>query len=558
MKGIFLFRVKALFILVAAFALLQCQNGDDEIGDITSQEQIDNSSLIGTSFQRITISKDEFLQNTKAALQISKHFDSDDPQRDKNPSDRSVESNGLVILDDEILYIGNEEDHTYTFSAQSEESESLLNVTLALQEDGSYEANLLIYDITQEELDTYNSGGFVDLSSKAFYTPLDLDSEIISILTNRSFFETVQPTCSYWQNCNGIDCDIYTDKSDCEAIYGEGGCTELITRNCPEPATDQIGNGSTDTTGGGNGTSDTTNNNDNNTNGNGTAGDETNNNTGGGGNGAGSGSTTTNDNTTNEINRINLYIEPDLSNDQIDFVLNNIAVGTVLDEYLRSEGGNPDNSVWVSDVVNMAMEEGIEDFNANDYPGQDEGLPFEWWLDSDFISNSDFFELPAEELDAPAEDLTPREIVLFAIFRSAAILHLENANTASNTTRSLAENGTFNQTLPKALLNGRGDAFRHAYWNALGTAEFGAGIMKLFADAHEEGETGLPVDMDLNNNEQGRDIAVENGYDFSTQDGTISNSTLQAVINGDLGYIDPTDQLGRPINGVSQIIPTNQ
>jgi len=77
MKGIFLFRVKALFILVAAFALLQCQNGDDEIGDITSQEQIDNSSLIGTSFQRITISKDEFLQNTKAALQISKHFDSD-------------------------------------------------------------------------------------------------------------------------------------------------------------------------------------------------------------------------------------------------------------------------------------------------------------------------------------------------------------------------------------------------------------------------------------------------------------------------------------------------
>lgn len=33
--------------------------------------------------------------------------------------------------------------------------------------------------------------------------------------------------------------------------------------------------------------------------------------------------------------------------------------------------------------------------------------------------------------------------------------------------------------------DGRADAFRHAYWNALGTAEFGSNITQIFTDAHE-------------------------------------------------------------------------
>ena len=179
------------------------------------------------------------------------------------------------------------------------EIESLLNVTLALQEDGNYEANLLIYDITQEELEVYRNGEFIDLSSKAFYMPLDLENEIIDFLTNRSFSIRARETCSYWQNCNGTDCDIYENKTGCEDIYGEGGCSELIV-SCPKPATGEIGNGSTEETGGG-GNTNTTNNNDNSTNGNGTSGDETKNSTGGGSStGNGSETTTTNDNTTND------------------------------------------------------------------------------------------------------------------------------------------------------------------------------------------------------------------------------------------------------------------
>ena len=35
------------------------------------------------------------------------------------------------------------------------------------------------------------------------------------------------------------------------------------------------------------------------------------------------------------------------------------------------------------------------------------------------------------------------------------------------------------------MRDGRADAFRHAYWNALGTAEFGSNITQIFTDAHE-------------------------------------------------------------------------
>lgn len=62
------------------------------------------------------------------------------------------------------------------------------------------------------------------------------------------------------------------------------------------------------------------------------------------------------------------------------------------------------------------------------------------------------------------------------------------------------------------LHNGRGDAFRHCYWNALMAKHEGDALAKEFADAHEE-NTDQPADekkMDLHNNSVGRDIAAKN------------------------------------------------
>jgi len=52
------------------------------------------------------------------------------------------------------------------------------------------------------------------------------------------------------------------------------------------------------------------------------------------------------------------------------------------------------------------------------------------------------------------------------------------------------------------------NAFRHAYWNAIGTFDIGAKRTKAFTDAHEAGYSGPSTDMDFYNNDKGREIAL--------------------------------------------------
>ncbi|MBX7170037.1 MAG: hypothetical protein K1X72_03695 [Pyrinomonadaceae bacterium] len=83
---------------------------------------------------------------------------------------------------------------------------------------------------------------------------------------------------------------------------------------------------------------------------------------------------------------------------------------------------------------------------------------------------------------------------------------------------------TFKEDAAKALLeaqnrfpketlhNGQGDAFRHAYWNALMVKHENYALAKEFADAHETapGQPAAEMDMDLYNNREGRLIAYNN------------------------------------------------
>lgn len=55
--------------------------------------------------------------------------------------------------------------------------------------------------------------------------------------------------------------------------------------------------------------------------------------------------------------------------------------------------------------------------------------------------------------------------------------------------------------------DGRQDAFRHSYWNAVMTAEIDETWATQFANAHEAGEpNNLPTQMDYHNNQVGRNI----------------------------------------------------
>ena len=114
--------------------------------------------------------------------------------------------------------------------------------------------------------------------------------------------------------------------------------------------------------------------------------------------------------------------------------------------------------------------------------------------------------------------VTSAEITLVAAYPAQALI-------AYNASQE-AENIVPNFYSGRPWLN-NGDALRHAYWNALmerriskdvlintGTPDFPVyttiqvDFAKEFADAHEYGQTGIDTEMDLRNNELGRNDAV--------------------------------------------------
>ncbi|MCP3142459.1 DUF6973 domain-containing protein [Pyxidicoccus xibeiensis] len=90
--------------------------------------------------------------------------------------------------------------------------------------------------------------------------------------------------------------------------------------------------------------------------------------------------------------------------------------------------------------------------------------------------------------------------------------------------------------------DGHRDAFRHAYWNALMTREFGAEWTQQFATAHE----GLPGNyadreaMDLYNNQVGREIALANPNASPEELATL---VQQAVTDGRMVVLDDKSNL---------------
>lgn len=142
------------------------------------------------------------------------------------------------------------------------------------------------------------------------------------------------------------------------------------------------------------------------------------------------------------------------------------------------------------------------------------------------------------------KNATKEELLLVAKYPTQSVKIFNNSSTASNTASSLYKAET--------LYLGNGDAFRHAYWNALNLKSVGADIAKAFANAHEsETPEGNDKTMDLRNNTVGRNI----GRIYSnSSNATIKNKVIEAVNQGRLyrlynnnikGKLITTDSSGR-------------
>jgi hypothetical protein len=90
--------------------------------------------------------------------------------------------------------------------------------------------------------------------------------------------------------------------------------------------------------------------------------------------------------------------------------------------------------------------------------------------------------------------------------------------------------------------DGHNDAFRHAYWNARLTKEFGETWTKQFTTAHEGNNPGTSTReaMDLYNNEVGRQIARDHP---NASNAELADHVKQALDDGKLVVIDRSGHL---------------
>ena len=147
--------------------------------------------------------------------------------------------------------------------------------------------------------------------------------------------------------------------------------------------------------------------------------------------------------------------------------------------------------------------------------------------------------------------MSETEIIMFeAMPRSDQIKYLKSALTASNETENIFP--TYCERY-----NGKGDAFRHAYWNALASQSLGVNTTKLLTTKHEEKPSEYPYnykenEMDLFNNQIGRDI-------FKQGSSNLKQDVLNALNNGSLRYLSNQTTDGKcRASFSSQLTPTNQ
>lgn len=109
------------------------------------------------------------------------------------------------------------------------------------------------------------------------------------------------------------------------------------------------------------------------------------------------------------------------------------------------------------------------------------------------------------------------------------------------------------ENIPQVQYNGKGDAYRHALWNALGAAKLGSATMEQLTSAHEEKPFTYPYhymekDMDLYNNNIGINLGNQSNF-------LLMIKVKTKLENGELVYLSDTNPQATQN---SQLIPTNQ
>ncbi len=464
------------------------------------------------------------------------------------------------IVDTSIAnYIEYGDYHSYTFPVIRPTDNGLTeNLLLSLQADGSYKALLFTYDLTDAEKTLLQNNALVDLEGKVSMQVHD-DQWANTILAKTEY-----------ELGNGVCLDIREEyEMCCSNTHSSQDVREGQTCNCEQQPTATyltvtVGPCSNGGGGGGRGNTDVN-----------TDGPIPNNhgNIGLlGGNVGGGQNTNPNGNINipsgNDINNPNNTQQENsncLQTNSNGDCVNNVTAPLVLirpsstqlinlldldistDSEVINWINNPVNVNIVDAILNVLEYDEIEEdilfikeaienlmsFSPSNYPGKEDGLPFYWWNNDDLIEN--IIQDPYETW----KKLSAREKQLAKMYPIEALKINKNKTIAFEKTAQYFGNTPQN-------LNGKADAFRHAFFQAINTQDINQYKAKMFADAHESEVPNRWIkekQMDLFNNNIGIDLIVSENL-YNTDVNTIASMINNLVTEGELVYLSPIDYSG--------------
>ncbi|WP_143080501.1 DUF6973 domain-containing protein [Algoriella xinjiangensis] len=264
-------------------------------------------------------------------------------------------------------------------------------------------------------------------------------------------------------------------------------------------------------------------------------------------------------------NQINTLLGKKLNISQLMFLYNNENIANHLFSILNNYNTHSQETyLWVINYLSH-----IDNISAADYFNQNpqdlevlfyfssngEGF-IQAWLE-ELINNTNEYPLNNTfyifQYDYKSQMSTEELNIFNTLSPQSQFKYLKNAYNALNKAASL---------YPYSTHNGKGDAFRHAYFNTLNVISIGKYYTEKLTTAHENRPPNYAfafkeTNMDLFNNNVGRNYG---DLILAGNSSSAENLIKLALQNGELMYLTPlgNDNCPTCANDISKLTPTNQ
>jgi hypothetical protein len=528
-----LFKLGILILGISLFNL-SCQK-DDDINIINKEINGEKSP-----FKFSEINESQINQNKSLGRKLNSITNNIKQSKLANANKQIYSTEDDFYIDtDYATYIENTETnyHSYTFPVfRTVKTNNIENVLLSLQADGNYKAMLVTYNLTAQERIDLDNGININFNDKVNIYSLEDDAFVNDIFSKILYVDNCVSINYNVIPCDGGYSEEHTSRPNSTLGRDCSGTSTQFVSFSVNPACTSGGAGSNNTytppsnpsgydTSGGHGT-------------------------GGTFNGSGNHTSMTKPQPWQEV-------------------------AMCINGAMAQSGGQPDNTTLTPEMIAWLQTQpkfitgpinsNLQAENCSE-EAQEQAIEalmdlFIECIDNGNCSSSDCelivdFEIGCSTLLIFEQDYKNRmsvseKQIFESMSRFNQLGYLANAQKATWKSEEL---------FPNSLTNGKGDAFRHAYWNALNVILLGDNLAESLATAHEDQPPTYTysykeTQMDLFNNEVGRG---KHSW-FSDGFSSLTNSILNSITNGELRYLSHLQ--GGASSGLatfqSQLIPTN-